>query len=120
MHRKLILSILCFFGLTLSMLAQQKGQITGVIKDAETNETLIGVSIYEEKSQLGTTTDEKGYYSLDLPYGDHRLRISYIGYTTVEKKVSISNKPVTLNVKLYTESERLSEVESPASARTVT
>ena len=111
MKRKLILSILCLFGLTLSMLAQQKGQVTGVIKDAETNETLIGVSIYEEKSQLGTTTDEKGQYSLDLPYGDHRLRISYIGYTTVEKKVSIGSKPLTLNIKLYTESERLSEVE---------
>lgn len=93
------------------MLAQQKGQVTGVIKDAETNETLIGVSIYEEKSQLGTTTDEKGQYSLDLPYGDHRLRISYIGYTTVEKKVSVGSKPLTLNVKLYAESERLSEVE---------
>ena len=111
MKRKLILSILCLFGLTLSMLAQQKGQVMGVIKDAETNETLIGVSIYEEKSQLGTTTDEKGQYSLDLPYGDHRLRISYIGYTTIVKKVSVGSKPLTLNIKLYTESERLSEVE---------
>ena len=111
MHRKLILSIVCLFGLTFSLLAQQKGQVTGVIKDAETNETLIGVSIYEERSQLGTTTDEKGHYTLDLPVGDHHLRISYVGYTTVEKKVSIGNKPVTLNVKLYTESEKLSEVE---------
>jgi hypothetical protein len=93
------------------MFAQQKGQVTGVIKDAETNETLIGVSIYEERLQLGTTTDEKGHYTLDLPVGDHHLRISYVGYTTVEKKVSIGSKPLTLNVKLYTESEKLSEVE---------
>ena len=111
MHRKLILSILCLLGLTLSVLAQQKGQVTGVVKDAETNETLIGVSIYEERLQLGTTTDEKGRYTLDLPLGEHRLRISYVGYTTVEKKVNIGTKPTTLNVKLYTESERLSEVE---------
>lgn len=93
------------------MLAQQKGRVTGVIKDAETNETLIGVSIYEGKLQLGTTTDEQGRYSLDLPYGDHRLRISYVGYTTVEKKVNIGSKPTTLNVKLDAEQERLSEVE---------
>ena len=111
MHRKLILSIICLFGLTFSLLAQQKGQVTGVVKDAETNETLIGVSIYEERLQVGTTTDEKGHYTLDLPIGDHRLRISYVGYTTVEKKVSIGSKPLTLNVKLYTESEKLSEVE---------
>ena len=111
MHRKLILSILCLLGLALSVLAQQKGQITGVVKDAETNETLIGVSIYEERLQLGTTTDEKGRYALDLPLGEHRLRISYVGYTTVEKKVNIGTKPTTLNVKLNAEQERLSEVE---------
>lgn len=52
-----------------SALAQQKGQVSGVIKDAETNETLIGVSVYVEKLQLGTTTDERGRYDLDLPLG---------------------------------------------------
>ena len=111
MHRKLFLSIICLLGLVFSAFAQQRGQITGIIKDAETNETLIGVSIYAEKLQLGTTTDEKGRYELELPFGEHHLRISYVGYTTVEKKVSVGNKPITLNVKLHTESEKLSEVE---------
>ncbi|MCR5657922.1 MAG: TonB-dependent receptor [Bacteroidales bacterium] len=111
MHKKLILSIICLLGLTFSLFAQQKGQVTGIIKDAESNETLIGVSIYEERLQLGTTTDEKGHYSLDLPFGEHRLRISYVGYSTVEKRVNIGNTPVTLDVKLHVESERLSEVE---------
>ena len=111
MHRKLLLSIVCLFGLTFSVFAQQKGQVTGVVKDAETNETLIGVSIYEERLQLGTTTDEKGHYTLDLPLGDHTLRVSYVGYTTINKKVNVTTKPQTLNMKLYPESERLSEVE---------
>ena len=111
MHRKLFLSLLCLFGLTISVFAQQKGQVTGVVKDAETNETLIGVSIYEEKLQLGATTDEKGRYTLELPFGEYHLRISYVGYTTVVKKVSVGNKPTTLNVKLQPESEKLSEVE---------
>lgn len=111
MRRKLFLSLICLFGLAFSAFAQHKGHVTGVIKDAETNETLIGVSIYEEKLQMGTTTDEKGHYELDLPFGEHHLRISYVGYTTVEKKVNVGNKPLTLNVKLHTESEKLSEVE---------
>ena len=93
------------------MLAQQKGTITGVIKDAETNETLVGVSIYEEQLQLGTTTDDKGRYELELPFGEHHLRISYVGYSTVTKKVTVSGKPQTLNLKLHPESEKLSEVE---------
>ena len=111
MHRKLVLSIICLFGLMLSAFAQQKGRVTGVIKDAESNTTLIGVSIYEEQLQLGTTTDEKGQYDLDLPIGEHTLRISYVGYTTLYKKVSIASKPLTLNIKLEPESEKLSEVQ---------
>jgi len=111
MHRKIILSIICLFALTFSVFAQQKGRLSGVVKDAESSETLIGVSIYEEKTQLGTTTDEKGHYELDLPLGEHTLRISYVGYTTVNKKVNITAKPQTLNVKLQPESEKLSEVE---------
>ena len=98
-------------GLTISLLAQQKGKITGIIKDAETNETLVGVSIYEEQLQLGTTTDDKGHYELELPVGERHLRISYVGYSTVTKKVVIGSKPQTWNLKLHPESEKLSEVE---------
>lgn len=111
MHRKLILSLICLLGLTFGMFAQQKGQVVGVIKDAETNETLIGVSVYVEKLRLGTTSDEQGRYALDLPVGEHTLRISYVGYTTTNKKVNTGNKPVTLNVKLQPELEKLSEVQ---------
>ena len=111
MQKRLLLSLVFLIGLTVSVLAQQKGQVNGVIRDAENNETLVGVSIYEEKSQLGTTTDEKGRYELELPYGDHVLRISYVGYSTVNKTITIGSKPLTLNVKLEPESERLSEVQ---------
>ena len=111
MQKRLFLFLAFLLGLVFGLSAQQKGQVMGIIKDAETNETLIGVSIYEESSQQGATTNEKGRFELDLPYGDHVLRISYVGYTTVSKKVSIGSKPVTLNVKLNPESEHLSEVQ---------
>ena len=111
MHRRISLLFVCLFGLTFNVFAQQFGQVTGVIKDAESNSTLIGVSLYEEHLLLGTTTDEKGRYELSLPIGEHLLRISYIGYTTVYKKVSIGTKPLTLNIKLEPESEKLSEVQ---------
>ena len=111
MHRKLILSFVCLFALIFSAFAQQIGRVTGVIKDAETNGSLIGVSIYEEQLQVGATTDEQGRYELELPFGEHTLRISYIGYTTLYKRVSIVNKPVTINIKLQPESEKLSEVQ---------
>lgn len=111
MHRKLVLIFVCLLGLVFSAFAQQKGQVVGSIKDAETNETLVGVSVYVEREQLGTTTDENGRYNLDLPIGEHTLRVSYVGYTTITKKVSIGTKPVTINLKLEPESEKLSEVQ---------
>lgn len=110
-HRKIAFLFLCLFGLTLSAFAQQFGQIVGVVKDAESSTTLIGVSLYEEQLQLGTTTDERGRYELGLPIGEHSLRISYIGYTTVYKKVTVGTKPLTLNIKLQPVSEKLSEVQ---------
>lgn len=111
MHRRLILTIVCLLGLMTGAFAQNKGHISGVVRDESTGETLIGVSIYEEKLQSGTTTDEKGRYELDLPFGEHTLRVSYVGYSTIQKKVNIAKKPVTLNIKLQPESEKLSEVQ---------
>ena len=111
MYRKIALSFICLLSLITSVFAQNKGHISGVVRDGSSGETLIGVSIYEEKLQLGTTTDEKGRYELDLPLGDYTLRISYVGYSTVHKRVSLSDKPITLNIKLQPESEKLSEVQ---------
>lgn len=111
MQRKLFLSAIFIIALTFNTFAQDKGRVSGTVRDGSTGETLIGVSIYEEKLQTGTTTDEKGCYELDLPIGEHTLRISYIGYGTLNKTVNIGSKPVTLNLKLQPESEQLSEVE---------
>ncbi len=111
MQRKLLLSVLCLFVLIASAFAQSKGVVSGTVRDEDSGETLIGVSIYEEKLQLGTTTDEKGRYELELPFGEHTLRVSYVGYSTINKRVNIGNKPVTLNLKLESEQKKLSEVE---------
>ena len=76
MRRKSYLFLICLLLLAFNVLAQQEGRVSGVITDAETSETLIGVSVYVEKLQQGTTTDEKGRYELDLPLGEHMLRVS--------------------------------------------
>ncbi len=111
MHRKIVLLLLCLLSLTINVFAQQKGHITGTVKDVETSEPLIGVSVYVEKLQQGTVTDERGRYNLELPLGEHTLRLSYIGYTTLNKKVTVTAKSQTLNLKLQPESEKLSEVQ---------
>lgn len=109
--RKLFLFFICLIGLNSNLIAQHNGKLLGTITDAETNESLVGVSIYVELLQKGTTTDDKGHFELELPIGEHHLRVSYVGYKTLERRITIGNKPLTLNLKLHPESEKLSEVE---------
>ena len=103
--------LFCLLLACLGLSAQQKGRVSGVVRDAETGETLIGVAVYEPQLQAGVTTDEKGRYEMELPVGDHRLQFSYIGFKTQEKKVRFESKPVTLNIKLQPDITKLSEVE---------
>lgn len=111
MQRRILPFLLFFILLSISSFAQQKGHISGTVKDAETTESLIGVSIYVEQLKQGTTTNEHGRYELDLPLGEHVLRVSYVGYGTLEKKVHVTAKSQTVNLKLHPETETLSEVE---------
>ncbi len=111
MKRKLFLFTVCLIGLISNILAQSKGHISGIVKDAENNESLVGVSIYVEQIKQGTTTNERGRYELDLPLGEHTLRLSYVGYGTLEKRIHVTAKPQTINFKLHPETETLSEVE---------
>ena len=109
-HKKLFF-LWVFIGVCVGVFGQKVGQVSGVVRDAETNETLVGVSVYVERLQKGTTTDEKGRYELQLPQGEHVLRVSCVGFTTLEKKMAIGGKAVTLNLKLAPETEMLAEVE---------
>ena len=103
--------LFCLLLACLGLSAQQKGRVSGVVRDAETGETLIGVAVYEPQLKAGVTTDEKGRYEMELPVGDHRLQFSYIGFKTQEKKVRFESKPVTLNIKLQPDITKLNEVE---------
>ncbi|MBO7084228.1 MAG: carboxypeptidase-like regulatory domain-containing protein, partial [Bacteroidales bacterium] len=89
----------------------QSGRITGVVRDAESGETLIGVAVYEPQLKKGVTTNEKGKYEIDLPEGSHQLQFSYVGFETFTSNVTAGSKPKTLNVKLQPMLTKLSEVE---------
>lgn len=109
--KKLFLTFLFLLPLLLSLSAQQKGSVAGVVRDAESGETLIGVAVYEKDLKLGVTTNEKGRYEIMLPLGKHQLQFSYLGFETVEKTVNVSQKPTTLNLRLQPDVTRLNEVE---------
>lgn len=111
--RRALLSVF-FLVMALGLAAQQKSRVSGVVRDAETGETLIGVAVYESRLKVGATTDEKGKYEIDLPVGDHQLQFSYVGFQPFVTNVAVGQKPTTLNVRLQPDVTSLSEVEITA------
>ncbi|EDM35454.1 putative outer membrane protein, partial [Pedobacter sp. BAL39] len=80
-------------------------KIDGVVRDA-TGQPLIGVSILLKGTQVGTTTNSSGRFSIEANIGDI-LVVSYLGYAT--KQVTITN-PAQLSILLDEDSRALSEV----------
>ncbi len=77
---KVFLLTFLLFGIT-QMYAQEK-TITGVVTDAETGETLIGVNVtWGSDMGKGAVTDIDGNYQLIVPDTLSALRFSYVGYT---------------------------------------
>jgi TonB-linked SusC/RagA family outer membrane protein len=91
--------------LSLSLTAQNLIQIKGLIKDAVTNEDLIGVNVIIAGTSTGTVTGVNGDFSLEAP-DDGTLNISYIGYKPQEIKIEGRK---TLAIKLEVESELMDE-----------
>ncbi|MBI5009836.1 MAG: TonB-dependent receptor, partial [Bacteroidia bacterium] len=57
--------------------------ISGYVSDAENGERLTGVTIVEINLKTGVSTDEYGFYTLNLPSGKWDLQLTYIGYKTI-------------------------------------
>ena len=81
-----------------------QNQISGIIKNKITAETIPGVNIYIPEIQKGTISDENGFYLLkNLPKGKFKIRFSFVGYSTVIKTVSLSDQALELNINLNQE-----------------
>ncbi len=87
----LLFGFLLFF-CSFSVNAQDNYTINGVVKDSLSGETLIGVTLkFTAASQSGTSTNAYGYYSYKLSPGEYNLSVSYIGYRSINRTVSINS-----------------------------
>ena len=69
------------------IMVAQSSQITGTIEDSETGDPLIGAQVFVKGTFVGTTTDDKGTFSLEASTSDV-LVVAYIGYKTQEKTIT--------------------------------
>ncbi|KAB1153163.1 TonB-dependent receptor [Tenacibaculum aiptasiae] len=89
--------------------AQEKITISGTLKSETNGETLTGATVLLKGTNLGVSANEYGFYSLTVPKGNYTLIISYLGFTTVEKEVSL-NSNLKLNFELQEDTSQLDEV----------
>lgn len=92
--------------------------IRGRIVDGNTSQPLdfVNVALLKEANAApatGVISDEKGHFELPrVPNGKYMLRISFVGYNTIELPLKVSDKELDMGmIKLYEDSKRLSEVE---------
>lgn len=63
--------------------------IAGNIRDVETGEPVIGAVVYHEESRTGVATDPFGYYSITVPTGRGKLKISCVGMKEAVRQVMV-------------------------------
>lgn len=64
--------------------------INGQVEDALSKEQVIGASIAINEGNTGTSTNNYGFYSITLPQGKIRMRLSHIGYLTIDTVIVLS------------------------------
>lgn len=99
---KYLFFFLLLFSSILSGRAQEQFIISGLVKDSQSGETLIGATVSAPALGLGATTNEYGFYSISLPANDSiKLEYSYVGFQTQEKKLWL-NRDQVFDVELST------------------
>ncbi|MGE6354399.1 DUF5686 and carboxypeptidase regulatory-like domain-containing protein [Flavobacterium sp. NPDC079362] len=99
-------TLLAFLFFSISNFAQIKGTITD-----EKGNPLPFVSVFEENTYSGTTSNEQGKYQLNVKEpGKNKITFQYLGFKTQKISVSPDSKTFTLDVKMHEESFALNEV----------
>ncbi|MDL2303360.1 TonB-dependent receptor [Dysgonomonas sp. OttesenSCG-928-D17] len=98
-----------FFLLTGSSFAQTY-KVSGVVTEAKTKETLVGVPIQiKERSANGVSSDETGKYSISLPKGEYTLSVDYMGFEKKQIRIWLT-KDMVQDIELTQTTIGLSEV----------
>ncbi|MGB5508692.1 TonB-dependent receptor [Robiginitalea sp.] len=89
--------------------AQNRYTLSGTVSEANSNETLIGVSILVPELSTGAVTNEYGFYSLTLPEGTYEVVITYLGFQDIRREVTL-NSSQRIDFQMSEEAEQLDEV----------
>ncbi len=69
----------------------QTRSVSGMVSDQSDGNPLAGVNIVVKGTNLGTSTDTNGRFTIDVPNTANTLIISFVGYTTQEVQIPAGN-----------------------------
>jgi len=85
----------------------QQVTVSGLVKDAQTGEPLIGANVVYGPTK-GTVTDYEGNFTLRLSPGRYELQVSYVGYEPETREITVQDRSIILVFEL--ESMTIDEV----------
>lgn len=110
--------VLFFLISILSFPLMAEVSIKGTIVDAgdQTPLNFVNVALFKQGSKtpvVGVITDNYGVFHIPtIADGKYNLRISYVGYSTINQVIDVAGKPVNLGtIKMNDDSKKLGEVE---------
>ncbi len=106
-----LIAALIFVLIQVNVLAQTNGEATlsGFVHDNGSGEELIGANVFFIDLEIGTTSNEYGFYSITAPTGKYKVRFSFVGYKTLEKEIDLTTSE-KINIALNLESLELDQV----------
>lgn len=86
-----------------------KAILAGYVRDIKSGEPVVGASIYDAETKIGTATDQFGSFSLALPRGARTLSIKALGMTDTKRRIALYSDG-KLNIELQEQVTSLKEV----------
>ena len=93
-----------------SVVVAQSVTVSGYVEDMASGERILGASVSIPALQIGTTTNQYGFYSLTISSGSPLLLVSHVGYESLLNQLQI-DQDTTLIITLIPRIVELEDVE---------
>ena len=114
MRYKYLLSFVLAF-ICSSQVFAQSYSVKGKITDGKDNSALPGATVFfihlPDSVKVASVTNLEGQFNFQVKAGEYLLRVSFLGFQTLQRSVQVTNKPLDLgNIGLEVNSKMLHEV----------
>ena len=117
LHQQVKKLLLLMGGIFIPLISFAQHSLSGRVVSEKDGTPVVNAAIYIKKNNVEVFTDKNGLYHIKLTQsGKYTIRVSFMGYNTVEQTVNIKGES-TLNFTLKENLQELNEVVVSASAQ---